>query len=359
MRIALLADPIDDQRAGIHYYTKHLCQALINNPGDHEFVFIHQKENKFFEGTEHYIIPDYNKVPGWTSLRKFYLIRRLVKKLKVDAVWEPAHFGPFNLPSRIKRITTIHDLTPILFPQWHTFMTRFLHKIFLRRIVRNADQLIVPSNSTRRDLIAYEPTASNKIQVIPLATEFTGNEPTDKKLLTKHNIATPYFLFVGTIEPRKGLPTLLQAFHKVRTNHKCQLVIVGGHGWHETEILNQIKNAKFSKDIILTGYVPRKQLPTFYQHAHAFIFPSAYEGFGLPVLEAMTFGTPCLLTDNSSLPEVAGKSALYFRPNDHDTLANLMRQLLINPALKTNLQSSCEKQANKLSWDQHVKQLQL
>ncbi|PIZ74271.1 hypothetical protein CO045_01335 [Candidatus Peregrinibacteria bacterium CG_4_9_14_0_2_um_filter_41_14] len=352
-KIAILCDPIDNQNAGIHVYLKSVVAELKKSTSTNlEYSYIHLKPNRFFDNTSHHIIPDYTFIPGWTTFRKFFLIPRLLKKLKFDAVWEPAHFGPFGLPKKIKRITTIHDLTPILFPQHHPWVSAFLHKLFLKHILHNANLLITVSNHTAKDLAIYAPKTPLKTIVIPLATNLSISPPPPLK--------QPYFLFVGTVEPRKNLLTLIKAYGRFREQSKqvFQLIIVGALGWKFQPLLQLIQNSPFKNDIILTDQISCDRLINYYQMATGFIYPSFYEGFGLPVLEAMTLGTPCIVSNSSSLPEVGGNAVLYFNPHSTKALTAQMLKLIQKQDLQQQLTAAGKTQAKKFSWSKHINQLE-
>ncbi|MBL4694477.1 glycosyltransferase [Candidatus Gracilibacteria bacterium] len=194
MKIVFLADPIDNQNAGIHVYTKSLAEEFLHS--DNEIIFIHERENNFFDKTNHHIIPKKRK-PFYNTYRKFHLIPKLITELNPDIVFEPCHIGPFRLPAHIKRVTTIHDITPILFPETHTIRGAFIHKLLLKKAIRETDLIITPSEHTKNDIIKYRP--HKNIKSIPLAAP----NPTPKKVQNFH----PFLLYIGTIEPRKNLTT--------------------------------------------------------------------------------------------------------------------------------------------------------
>jgi len=245
-------------------------------------------------------------MPGYASLRLFFLVPLVCSWLRVDAVVELAHFGPFNLPPNIKRITVIHDLTPILFPEFHTFNGHFLQKVFLKGILRRADIIIANSEYTKQDVEKYYPSTNGKVHAFHLGVSDKIQPKEDYSVLEKYEIKQPYFLFTGTIEPRKNLIFLLQAFNNFKKKDKLnwQLIIAGGKGWKSDAFFEYYENHNFKDDIILTGYIPSEDLPVLYTMADVFIYPSIYEGFGLPVVEAMACGTPCILSNTSSLSEI-------------------------------------------------------
>ncbi len=354
MRIAILADPVDEQYAGPHMYAKELIAALKETDSTIEFVFVHSKPNPFFDGTEHYVVPYPIKFGGYPSFRLFVLIPRLLRKLKVDAVWELAHFGPFNLPKSIKRITTIHDLTPILFPQWHTFLGSFLQKLFLPRILRQADMIISVSKATENDLYKVYPFTKGKVHTILLGKSEIFKPTKDISVLERYQITKPYFLRVGTLEPRKNTLALLEAYDQFRsTGPAYQLVIVGKKGWKYESIVERIEQSPYKADIVQTSYVARDDLPALYSQAFALVFPSFYEGFGMPVLEAMACGTPCIVSNTSSLPEVGGDAVLYIDPQDPVTICQAMKSLVEDPQLYVRLQQTVLQRAALFSWSSY------
>ncbi|MEN8223775.1 MAG: glycosyltransferase family 1 protein [Bacteroidota bacterium] len=355
MRIIILADPLDNQRAGIHYYTRSLVKELGKIDKQGAYYIIRRKKDDLFPPERQIIIRNFH-FPGYAALRMFCIIPWKIRRLKADMVVEPAHFGPFNLPKKIKRLTVIHDLTPVLFPEFHPFHSQLLQRIFLKSILKRASLIITNSKNTRKDVIDYLDSAVNKTLNIYLgkdqAIRKTEQLPDPAFDLKESN----YFLFTGTIEPRKNLSCLLEAFalYKERTGLKQQLVIAGQKGWKSKSFYRHLAKHPYRQDIILTGFIDRAQMPALYSHASAFVFPSKYEGFGLPVVEAMSCGTPCLLSSTSSLPEVGGDAALYFNPESPKELADAMAEISSDEKLRTELSDKAIKQAEKFSWEEHA-----
>lgn len=329
MRIAILADPLDNQRAGVHVYTRQFIQALVDHGSDdHEYILIRSKVGDAFPSLRQIVVPNTTLPIGWASFRLFVLVPRVCRKLKVDAVFEPAHFGPFNLPRSIKRITMIHDLTPILFPQYHRWHSQWLQKRFLPGILRRADLVLANSAHTRKDLMAYQPEVAQKTIAIPLGIDTRFQPVEDAALFQRYLLPQRYFLYLGTLEPRKNLLTLLEAFQHYRAQGgKTELVLAGKMGWKNTTLLRALTKNEFRQYIHLPGYMASEDLPALYSHAVGFVYPSEYEGFGFPVLEAMACGVPVMVAANSSLLEVGGDAAYYFPTHDSRALAQLMEEV--------------------------------
>jgi glycosyltransferase involved in cell wall biosynthesis len=290
------------------------------------------------------IIPFMKKDP----FRIFISVPRIIRKLNPDIVIEPAHFGPFNLPQNIKRVTIIHDLTPIKFPQWHKRLSRNLQKIFLPSILKRASLIITNSENTKKDLSETYPFTKEKVVRI-----YPGTDPffcLDRNEIVHHK--EPFFLSVGTIEPRKNFSLLLDAYQLFRekSNFNHSLIICGGKGWKNKIFYQKLKNHSFKNDIKILGYVNKKELKKLYSTTTAFIYPSLYEGFGFPVIEAMSCGAPCIVSNRSSLPEVGGDAALYFNPESASELCSQMIQLSNSNELQNELIAKGFKQIIKFSW---------
>jgi len=296
---------------------------------------------------------------GYASLRLFIIVPALIRYLKADIVLEPAHFGPFNLPRKIKRVTFIHDITPLKFPDFHRWHSQLLQKIFLNRILKKTDLVITNSDNTLKDVNEWFPFTRNKSEKIypgiieKIETPDSGND------INKLGISKPYFLYVGTIEPRKNLDVLISAFNRLRDSgaDSYQLVVAGGKGWKTEKFDGAVNNSPYKDGIICTGYVTNVQLASLFSNAFAFVYPSMYEGFGLPVVEAMSYGLPVITARNSSLTEAGGDAAIYFTTGDPDDLFSCMSELVKNQQLLTEKRAASLKHAEKFSWNKFGKEL--
>jgi len=353
MRIAILADPVDNQSAGVHTFTREMIRALLKHDGSNSYFLFRRRGTPSLEGARTVVVPLLKWTLLFPALRRFLIFGILARRYRIDAVIEPAHFGPFFLPKRIKRINIIHDLTPIRFPEYHRFHSRLLQQIFLKRIIRKSNLIIANSDNTRLDLIKEYPFAAQKTERVYPGCKPGFQPKKNPSLLKKYGIKRAYFLFVGTIEPRKNLPLLLKAYQQFRTDtgQNVALVIAGERGWKYQNFFDILDAHPWKQDIILPGYVPDAALPPLYSGALAMIYPSFYEGFGLPVLEAMACGTPCITSNVSSLPEVAGTAALMCNPWDAGDLANQMKRVAEDQNLRDELSARGLKQAARFSWD--------
>ena len=353
MKIAIIGDALDYQYAGIYYYTKELINALAKIDKKNEYWIVRSKSaGDISKNVKELIVPT-KKFPGAAAYRLFISIPKILAQKKVDIVVEPRHFGPFNLPKSIKRVTVIHDLSPLRFPEWHQFVSRKLQQLFLPTILKRADYIITNSKFTAKDVINYFPFTASKTKGILLGKETFFQPQLNPSILEKHQITSPYLLHTGTIEPRKNLLFLIRAFEvlKQEGKHNLQLVLVGKPGWKHKAILEAIADSPFQKDIKLLGYVNREDLPTLYTAAAAFVYPSHFEGFGLPVLEALSCGTPTIAANVSSLPEIIGTAGLLFPPNNQENFLQKINQLLVNESLRSELSDKAVEQAAKFSWE--------
>ena len=353
MRIAILADPIDNQNAGIHVFTKQMVEAMIRtNPG-HEILLIREKRDAALVGAEQIAIWNTRLPIGFASLRLFLIVPIVLHFKNVDVALEPAHFGPFNLLKHIKRVTIIHDLTPILFPDLHRWHSQFLQKIFLKGILNKTDLIIANSDNTAKDICKTYPRNCNKVKRIYPGKSLIYKPENKTDVLSKYKINTPYFLFVGTIEPRKNLLVLLNAFRTFKQTNKnnVALVITGGIGWKSESFSSALNEHPYKDQINCTGFVDIADLPTLYTQSIALIYPSLYEGFGLPVVEAMSCGTPVITGNNSSLPEAGGLAALYFDATNDDALAAQMKIIYDDKNLRNRLSLLAIEHVKKFDWD--------
>jgi glycosyltransferase involved in cell wall biosynthesis len=276
--IVFNSGPLHNQSAGIHVWTKeiltalHRLQELGQMPKNFHWILFTEKPTQDFPLFEVKTLPVYRFIPGYAAWRLFFLLPFLAIKSRANYFIEPGHFGPFNLPGSIKRITVVHDLTPILFPQWHQNFSASTQRLFFPRILKKTDQIIAVSKNTQTDLEKIYPVTEGKIRVIypGISNKFSPYPQIERK---------PFLLFVGTIEPRKNLETLIQAFDELKRNPKFehfQLIIAGKRGWKTEGFDYTFKKSLNQKDIILEGYVSEERKIELYRICSVFVYPSHY-----------------------------------------------------------------------------------
>jgi glycosyltransferase involved in cell wall biosynthesis len=356
MKIAIIADPVDNQNAGIHSFTINMIRSLIIHRGEHEIIIIKTKRKKIFDSCREIVIPNIKLPTGFASLRLFFVIPVLLRILKADAVIEPTHFGPFNLPNSMVRVTIIHDLTALLMPEYHRWHSQFLQRIFLPGILRKTDLIPTNSQHTTNDVQKMFPEVANKVKTILLGRDPSFIRDLSDTELRNYNIRQPFFHYLGTIEPRKDLNTLLKAYQILRdlnTGVKPQLILAGAKGWKTKDFFRELKRHPYQKDIRLLGRVSQKMAIQLHSRSLALIYPSLYEGFGLPVLECLSCGGRVIAANNSSLPEVGGPLTEYFTTGDPTSLAEKMLQYIQKP-LPEDFPDQARLWTGRFSWDNYA-----
>lgn len=297
----------------------------------------------------------------WTHLR---LSREMLER-PPGALFVPAHVLPLAHPAR--SVVTIHDMGYLYFPQSHTFRSRQYLDLSTRFSATQARRVIAISHATRNDLVRHYGLKPSKVEVIYHGYDkqrffpVTG-EAAIQAARARYNIGPGRFLlYVGTLQPRKNLLRLLEAFASLAGQPEfkdLQLVLAGKPGWLSQPILDgaaQLQE-KFPGRLILPGYLAEEDLPLLLSAAGAFVFPSLYEGFGMPVLEALACGCPVVCSNSSSLPEVAGDAALYHHPLDGLSLENQLRRLLTQPNLRQEMVQKGLERAASFSWEKAAAQ---
>lgn len=264
--------------------------------------------------------------------------------------------------SSLSKIATFHDIFVILFNDFSSEHFRKKKEEDYKKALEKADYLISISECTKRDLISHFKVPENKISVIYSGVTknfYPRPEEEITRILKKYQIHNDYMFFVGTLQKRKNLDRLLEAYHKISKNHFKQLVLVlaGEPGWGGQEFISKIQDSKLENKVRLLGYVPEEDLPALYSGAKLFFFPSLYEGFGLPVLEALACGCPVLCSNTSAIPEVAGNAAILADPLDVDKLTQEGLKLLTDENLRQALRQKGFEQIKKFSWEKMASEI--
>jgi glycosyltransferase involved in cell wall biosynthesis len=268
------------------------------------------------------------------------------------------------VPPGAHSVITIHDLSAILFPDSHVPPTREMFNQVAEFARWHADAIIAVSENTRQDVIRHLGVEAERVHVVYEAAgeQFHPIENTDfVAAVTCCYGLEPgrYMLTVGTLEPRKNHIRLVEAFgqlHRARETHGLKLVLAGGKGWLYGDLFRRVEDLGLTEDIVFTGFVPDADLPALMNGALVFVYPSLYEGFGLPVLEAMACGVPVITSNVSSLPEIAGDAAVLVDPRDVGSLAGAMQSLIEGEKARAVLQSKGLSQAARFSWERAARE---
>jgi glycosyltransferase involved in cell wall biosynthesis len=283
-----------------------------------------------------------------------------VRRRQLALVHDPTGVMPLALcPAR--RVVTICDDIPSIHPQISAALERLLHRWWLPLAVQSAHAVVTISQCSKADLQAHLHISPEKITVTPLAAAPTFRilqKAEIQPVLDYLGLSRPYILYVGSLQPRKNLLRLLDAYHELLTGSpRWSLVIVGATSyWKSTPVAEKVANLGLQEQVKFTGYLPDKDLPALYNAASLFCFPSLYEGFGLPVLEAMACGAPVVASNISSLPEVAGDAAILVNPKDVHQIALAMRQILEDAHLAQELRERGLRRAAQFTWEQTARQ---
>jgi glycosyltransferase involved in cell wall biosynthesis len=285
--------------------------------------------------------------PSWALLGRPALPEPLGRVDVVHAT-NPAAVPP--APGGAKLVVTVHDLAFEKFPDAFDAKWRWLYRAGLAAAIARADALIVPSESTAADLRGRGADAE-KIHVVPLAGSEGSQDADPAEVVARLRVPVPFILNVGTIEPRKNLVRLVRAYRRVieRTGLPHALVLCGPNGWGEDDLLHELAAGGAGR-IVRTGRLDPPDVDALYRSADAMAYPSLYEGFGLPVVEALSRGVPTLTSSASSMPEVAGDAALLVDPVDEKALATALERLLTDEVLAAKLREAGPVQAARFSW---------
>ncbi len=366
MRICVDVSAAVHRRAGLGRYAQELVRALAEH-GEHAYVaFYHQRGQAHLE-------PPIDRLPRITtplSVKPWRLMTMLAhfSRVGMDAMF-PAidlfHATEHLLPclKQIPTVFTLHDLIFHFDPASHKRLNRIYLNLMMPRFLRAAQTIIAVSECTKRDAINIYNLPPDKIHVIYEGVDSRFRPITDAATLAavrrKYSLPERFILYVGTIEPRKNLPALFDAFHvSSSTFHVSRstshLVIAGKKGWLTEATFESAK--ALGDQVIFTGYVADEDLPAAYTLADLLVLPSVYEGFGLPVLEAMACGTPVACSNVSSLPEIAGDAALLFDPRDVRAIAEAITRGSTDESLRAELRAKGLAQAARFTWAQAARQ---
>lgn len=343
------------EKVGVSVYTQNLLS------------FFHKKANKklhfevYLRNTPIQSMPSENNyfkykiIKGKILWSQLFLPLNLLFEKRKDVFFSPAHYIPRF--SRTASVVTIHDLSFHYYPD--DFLKRDLFKLinWTKYSIKKAKKIIAVSQSTKRDIIKFYDVPEDKIQVIYNGFEKNITKlKVDKKIIKKVKKA-PYILYVGTLQPRKNLPTLIDSFSEfVKTNPAFKLIITGKKGWLYKNIFNKISNLKLENKVIFTDFVSDATLKELYKNAFCLVLPSFYEGFGIPVLEAISHGCPVISSDKSSLTEIGGNAALYFDPKDSEQLISQLNNLKNHTDLRNTLINNGKERIKLFSWKKCAKE---
>ena len=362
MKVLINGLQISSKNSGVQYYTKHLHSAIQEiQHSDLEIQLYQQTAKPCFLFLRSYckgrfLSPVSHFLSSYTVrfLRIFnenYYLPNCLNHNKYDLYHSPNYVLPFiiNTPS----VVTVHDLITLYFPKFCQRESVLYFKLFLHRSIKKADKIITVSETVKKDIISRFKISDDKVVVTPLGVSNIFKRTINTNVISKYSISNKYILFVGNIEPKKNLVRLIKAFYKlVNTNNfSHKLVIAGKKGWKYQEVFSTVLKLKLQDKVIFTGYVPEIDLPVLYSMADLFVFPSIYEGFGIPPLESMACETPVLISYTGALPETTGGNGLMINPYNIDDITDGMHKLLTDDFLRRNCIENGKNWVKRFTWE--------
>ncbi|MBC8176595.1 MAG: glycosyltransferase family 4 protein [Deltaproteobacteria bacterium] len=351
MRIGVDARPLSYQLTGIGVYLKHLLDEIQKIDHQNDYYLISN-------GPINYDLnnPRWSKIAGrlnrkllstlWMQIN----VPIIASKMNFDLFWGSRHHLPLLLSPGIKTVVTVHDVVNRLYPGTMALPNLFVERLLMKLSLKRSDAIIADSRSTAADIEGQFGLSAKKIDTIHLGTPIFPKEP-ECGTGQINDLPAKYFLFVGTLDPRKNFERIFKAFELLKPlSRRLHLVIVGGEGWKNRDFLGMVAKHPLKAQIRMPGYLPRNQLVAYYRNAICLMFPSLYEGFGFPILEAMSCGTPVITSNVSSMKEVAGSAALLVNPYDTGAISDAMNRLLGDEPLRRGLIKKGFKRAAEFSW---------
>jgi glycosyltransferase involved in cell wall biosynthesis len=338
MRIAIDTQSTVGRKTGIGYYTSELLAAMRRIAPQHEYMELDWGRD---------VAMRFDRRLRWQQ----YEAPSRARKAHADLLHVTGFDAPLWHPC--PTVLTVHDLIGMLFPQNLPPVSRFYWSRWLPFTIRAADAIIADSVATRDDVNRLLGIPAERIHVVYLGVEERFRpQPAEKvaELRKRYHLEHPFILYLGTLEPRKGVDTLIDAFAQMAGAYTIDLAIAGKKGWWWESLSAQIAQHGLEQRVHFLDYVPGSELPILYSAANIFAFPSRYEGFGLPILEAMACETPVVCANTSSLPEVAGDAAILVPPNQPATLANALGKVIDEPDIATRLRLAGRARAAEFTW---------
>lgn len=362
MKVLLDGRPIREPLAGVGQYTYNLVNNLcLHGSQDIEFKLLYFD----FLGKNQLLDFKHNNL----QVERFRFLHRKLFNVYAEHIGFPnievitgnvdvvhyTFFGWFPVRSQAKKVSTIHDVIPLDHPEWFEKTNRYYSIKSFWRQVKESDEIIAVSQYTKDRVLEYSNLDENRVKVIhngvPLPViQYTNDEY--KATVDSLGIVGPYILYVGNIEPRKNIITLLRAYNKLALNGQVTLVIAGKPCWGFDEVFEF--EQKYKLGVKFLGYVSEQQKRALLRNAMLFVYPSRYEGFGIPVIEAMQEGCPVVCADNSSLSEIVKGAGVLFDTFDADGLTDIMQSLLNSDSLRKEVGEKGRLHARKFSWESNA-----
>ena len=365
----------DGKKTGVEEYTMNILGQLFELDKKNQYVLFlnsFHKSNfdlKVFSRFKNVSVRKFNYPNKLLNFCFWYLRWPFIDEMLggVDIFFMP-NINFVALSKKTKLVLTIHDLSYEIFPQTFSLKRRLWHHILNpRRLCQIADRIIAVSQSSKSDIVSRWEISEEKVQVIynGIPADFEQLDHNNPKLIAikdRYRLPFKFIFYLGTIEPRKNIPAIVKAYDRLRELNnpqldKYKLVIAGSKGWKTKNILSVMRSAKFTEDIIFISNITNEDKAAVYTLASLFVYPSFFEGFGIPVLEAMRCGVPTITSNTSSLPEVVGDGAIMIDPDKPDELYSAMKELLLNRDFYADMKQQALRQAVRFNWKASAREL--
>ncbi len=346
-----------NELGGVVVYTKNIIENLLKIDKKNEYVFLYNTRSLMgtyskYKNVKEIVIDMQNKLL-WDQIG----VPKVVKSEKIDIIFNPKLSIPLFAPS--KKIFTMHGLEQFALPNVFKLYDHIYFRIMTPLYCRRANAIIVMTNTGKNDMIKYLKVSSNKIKVIYESYhkrfEVIKNIENLLAIKQKYNLPEKYILFVGGLTPLKNFSNIIKAFNTIKKKIPVKLVVAGFKRWKYAKDLELIKKLKLQNNIITLGFVPDDDLPYLYNLAQCFIFPSLYEGFGIPLLEAQACGCPVICSITGCTPEVSGGAALLVNPYNYKEIEQAIYDILNNIDLREKLITAGLKNVKKFDWGETAK----
>lgn len=358
---------LKDKLEGIGIYTQEIFKRVVTLMPEHEFYFLFDRP---FSSTFIFaknVTPIVISPPARHPFLWYWWFEKSVPKFlkdyKIDLFISPDGYASLN--ADVPQIITIHDLGFEHYPKHVPFLVRKYYQYFTPKFCEKATKILAVSEFTKEDIISTYKINERKIEVVYNGFDLESQEPRtknqeEKEILTAYcQLNTEYFIFIGAVHPRKNVLGLLKAFELFKTNSSTNymLLIIGRKAWMNEELEQFLNQMKFKDSVLWLSNVDRKEVLQLMQNAFALVYPSFFEGFGIPIVEAMSLGVPVITSTTSSMPEIAGNAAIFVHPNNIDEIANAMNLLIEDKSLRDDLIIKGQLQVQNFDWNSSAKKV--
>ncbi len=344
---------------GIGYFSFEVLRRMVLSMPEHTFYFIFDRpyDSDFIFGKNviPIVVPPPTRHPILWYIWFEWSVARILKKLKPDVFLSMDNYCTLN--TKIRTVLVQHDISFVHYPKEVPRLVHAYYKFFIPKFLKKADRIITVSEFCKRDILsAYKNISPKKITVAfnGWREAFKPISDSEKENTRKtYTNGAPYFIYVGSINPRKNIDTLIKAFDMFKTNvsSEVKLVLVGRVAWQKEKVMSAYKTSKFKSDIIFMGYVESSLLPALLGSALALTYISLFEGFGVPIIEAMSCEVPVITSNCTAMPEIANNAALLVNPTDIDDVANALQNIYADVDLRNQLIAKGKIRKNNFSWD--------